>query len=558
MHSTQDYLKNLIKVGSMTLLTFGQTNFLFSSDENSGILIKIVKQIFDYNEQNKDIKIDLKVRFSHKFKLTCMDDQLNDLLESKKVNLEKFSFKMNKNENLMGISIQSLDKFKNILKQSEIYHKRIHRSSNKSFYIKLSFDIYKNNNHKKKTTCQINIFDISDILIHNLSNSKEQSKSILKIYKILCNINEEKSNISNKESKFERMLYMILNKTFFVKGSIYLYLFISQRLESLDSLEIIRKINKLKLSSSFNQEEKKNFNHNENKNPFNSKVTQASFCEIPLSVNSSIHDSLRDNQEEAEVINNLENEVSYLKKMILKKEGDEFFNLTQPKNFILESGSLFRNDINLRNNNNLSQNNNFLRSNCKNVINNSFNESKYNPFVNIMSNSKSSNYGNNSDNDYDLHLINNEMCFLKNNHKLSQENLIIKENNYLKEELSEIKKNFSEIVKEKDNRIKNLNIILKNNESNLNEIQINYNEINLQYKELFEENKRKEDEMKYLKENNLERELKNKIRENIQNNESTNHLYYKEIDKNNNLFNENQKLFSELQKSKSIIEKFQN
>ena len=61
-NSRNDFLKLVFHNGCLTILTFGQNNFLLSSDENSGILIKIAKQIFDFTEKNKEIKIDLKVK----------------------------------------------------------------------------------------------------------------------------------------------------------------------------------------------------------------------------------------------------------------------------------------------------------------------------------------------------------------------------------------------------------------------------------------------------------------------------------------------------------------
>lgn len=59
--STQEFLKNAFQNGCMTILTFGQKNFIYSGEDSNGVLLKIAKEIFDYAEYNKDTKIELKV-----------------------------------------------------------------------------------------------------------------------------------------------------------------------------------------------------------------------------------------------------------------------------------------------------------------------------------------------------------------------------------------------------------------------------------------------------------------------------------------------------------------
>ena len=279
---------------------------------------------------------------------------------------------------------------------------------------------------------------------------------------------------------------------------------------------------------------------------------------MPSTINLNVPDTFKDDQGNAEVINNLENEVNILKKMILKKENEDYFNLNnQSMNYLLDSGRKFKNEIYNNNNKNhlLSQSSNLLRSNCKNVMNlSTFTASKVKPFENFMSNTKPSRYGFNPENEFDL-------SYRKDNFKINYDEFIIKENEDLKEQLLEIKRSFTEIIKEKDNKIKNFSKIIQNNESNLNEMEINYKEINLQYKDLLEENKRKEDEINDLNfkikngDKSLNCELAIKIKEISQGNDKINQLYNNEIIKNNNLFIENEKISTDMQKLKSSNEK---
>ena len=418
-------------------------------------------------------------------------------------------------------------------------------------------------NDFKKTTSHIYVFDIADILSENFLNVREQSKSLNIVYNILNNLNDGKIIQNLKESKFERMLQMIINKTLLVKCTIFLFVFISQMTESIESLETLRKIIKLKPSNSISQVEDFNMNIKlkelENYPP--SRLAQTSFCDMPSTINLNVPDTFKDDQGNAEVINNLENEVNILKKMILKKENEDYFNLNnQSMNYLLDSGRKFKNEIYNNNNKNhlLSQSSNLLRSNCKNVMNlSTFTASKVKPFENFMSNTKPSRYGFNPENEFDL-------SYRKDNFKINYDEFIIKENEDLKEQLLEIKRSFTEIIKEKDNKIKNFSKIIQNNESNLNEMEINYKEINLQYKDLLEENKRKEDEINDLNfkikngDKSLNCELAIKIKEISQGNDKINQLYNNEIIKNNNLFIENEKISTDMQKLKSSNEKLQN
>lgn len=59
--STQEMMKSVIQNGCISIITFGQKNFLYSSEESNGILIKIGREIFEFSDQNKDLKIELKV-----------------------------------------------------------------------------------------------------------------------------------------------------------------------------------------------------------------------------------------------------------------------------------------------------------------------------------------------------------------------------------------------------------------------------------------------------------------------------------------------------------------
>ena len=115
-------------------------------------------------------------------------------------------------------------------------------------------------NDFKKTTSHIYVFDIADILSENFLNAREQSKSLNIVYNILNNLNDGKIIQNLKESKFERMLQMIINKTLLVKCTIFLFVFISQMTESIESLETLRKIIKLKPSNSISQVEDFNMN----------------------------------------------------------------------------------------------------------------------------------------------------------------------------------------------------------------------------------------------------------------------------------------------------------
>ena len=476
---------------------------------------------------------------------------------------------MNKIENINETLIASLEKFKLILKQNENVLKSKNESSSKSIFYKFSLEITKKN-EMKKSTSHIYIFDITETLNDNLNMNREKTKSIMTVYDILSNFKDENKIINKKESKFVMMLQMILNKTFLVKGNIFLFIFISQKIESIESLEIVRKLLKLKSCTSISHVEDINLNLNlkfkELDNFPSSKFPQSSFCEIPP-LNSNVHESFREDQGNVEVINHLENEVNYLKKMMLKKESDDYFSMSNhTKSYLQDSGRKYINDIYGSKNNLLFQNSNLVRSNCKNFLNSTtFTASKVKPFVNFMSSSKPSHYGYNpSENNYDLN-SGNESYYKKDNCNFNNEDFVMKENADLKAQLCEVKRSLSDLIKDRENKIKNLSKILNNNESNLNEMQINYNEINLQYKELLDENKRKDDEIINLNENlknfekkNMNNEISVKIQEICQNNERINNLYNNEILKNNNLYIENEKLSSELQRFKSNNEKNQN
>ncbi len=54
-------MRNVIQNGCLSILTFGQKNFIYSSEESNGILIKIGREIFEFSDQNKDLKVELKV-----------------------------------------------------------------------------------------------------------------------------------------------------------------------------------------------------------------------------------------------------------------------------------------------------------------------------------------------------------------------------------------------------------------------------------------------------------------------------------------------------------------
>jgi hypothetical protein len=58
---TQELMRNVIQNGCLSILTFGQKNFIYSSEESNGILIKIGREIFEFSDQNKDLKVELKV-----------------------------------------------------------------------------------------------------------------------------------------------------------------------------------------------------------------------------------------------------------------------------------------------------------------------------------------------------------------------------------------------------------------------------------------------------------------------------------------------------------------
>ena len=446
----------------------------------------------------------------------------------------------------------SFEKFKILLKQIEVLFKSKNLPANKNYFYKFSIEITKKFSSKKSVS-NIYVFDISESL--NESNSKPfENKNYLALtHEILKALSEEKQN-SNIPNKFDKLLQITLNKTYLTKGLITLFVFLSQKAESIETLENAKKILKLKTSV------------NSVATTITSmKPSLATANETPITMQiDSSHE-----EQNAEIISNLENEVSFLKKMILKKETDDYYKMsttTHPKSYLMDSGLKYKGDMFLKNNllPQANPNHPILRSNTKNLLNSSYHSTKVNPYLGLMSNSKLPYYGYNPENEFDFPISCNEGLFAKEN-RLGYEDIHIlkKENEELKCQFAENKKTFSELIKEKENSLKALYNIIQGHEQTIKETEINYNEINLQYKQLLEELSTKENEIACLKERagNTKQlansDVEEKLKEILQNNERINTLYNKEMLKNNNLYIENEKLLTDLHKIKANCEKIQ-
>lgn len=444
----------------------------------------------------------------------------------------------------------SFEKLKILLKQNEVLFKSKNNPGNKNYFYKFSVEITKKFSSKKSVS-SIFVFDFCENINDSNSKTHENKNYLALTHDFLKSFSEEKQ-YSNIQNRFDKLLQVTLNKTYLTKGSISLFVFLSQKSESIEILENARNI--LKLKSSVTAV------------PSNINSTKPSQSTVHETNTTMQLDSFHEEQN-AEIINNLENEVSFLKKMILKKETDDYYKIstaTHPRSYLMDSGVKYKSEMYLKNNliPQANPNSSILRSSSKNLLNSSFHSTKLNPYYGLMSNSKLPCYGYNHENDYDFPVSGNEGLFGKEN-RFGFEDIIKKENESLKCQLAENKKIFNEFIKEKDNNLKGLYSIINTHEQTIKETEINYNEINLQYKQLLEQLIIKENEIASLKEKALSSkqvantDVEEKLKEIQKTNENINSLYNKEMLKNNNLYLENEKLNSELQKTKANCDRIQ-
>jgi len=243
--------------------------------------------------------------------------------------------------------------------------------ANKSYFYKFSIEITKKFS-SKKTVSNIYVFDICESFNETLSKALENKNYLALTHDILKGLSEEKHN-SNIPNKFEKLLQITLNKTYLTKGWITLFVFLSQKAESIETLENAKKILKLKTSVS-----------SVATTITSMKPSQAAVYENPTTMQiDSSHE-----EQNAEIISNLESEVSFLKKMILKKETDDYYKLsttTHPKSYLMDSGLKYKGDMYLKNNllPQVNPNHSILRSNSKNILNSSYHSSKVNPYLKV-------------------------------------------------------------------------------------------------------------------------------------------------------------------------------
>ena len=467
------------------------------------------------------------------------NEMINDLLDSKKKNLElrESSLKGIFVDNLTEISADCIERVTNLIKQGDnlkiMAETKLNDLSSRSHTIfRINIETTKRIEGKNKIFySQFNLVDLAGS--ENVSKAKTEgirmkecsniNKSLLSlsmvIYKLSCN---QKSFINYRDSKLTRLLQLALSGN----SKTTIICTISQNSncyqEALNTLNFGTKAKTIKTTIKINElidEKTKILQEN---NQLKSKIKKLEDIvseknEIGLKSekkNKPIDQSMLidDNCVETpkipknDVLNNLEKEVSLLKKMLLSnnntlnqtdEEDDTLLNYNTMQNTIANQGNYFgysstKMSSKKRNiNENNEQNNTGFFKRCLTEKNmNQYNSSALNNMNSSFSQHKLFPQGNYDENDYKY----------KSNNMTNDYNMLAFENEELKKNIYETRSNFIEALKNKDNIIKNLNYnqndIIEKCDKILMENEENFMNLKAQFDKSREESSEKEEEIK--------------------------------------------------------------
>ena len=478
------------------------------------------------------------------------NEMINDLLDSKKKNLEvresvqKGIFV----DNLTEISVDSYERVNNLIKQGDsvkmIAETKLNELSSRSHTIfRVSIESNKKIDGKNKIFySQFNLVDLAGS--ENASKAKTEgtrmkegsniNKSLLALSMVIYKLSQnQKSFINYRDSKLTRLLQSALSGN----SKTTIICTISQNpqcyQETLNTLNFGTKAKTIKTTIKINEliDEKTKIlqENNELKSKIkrledivSEKLDQSKLDKntVKMSVNDCsmiVEESAIDNKtstQKNEILNNLEKEVTILKKMMMNnsnininlEEDEEMHNFNRPANFYNFSATKMSNKKR-KPEEELNSTSYFKRCMTEKSLNH------YNSYSGFTSNFSflGKHYPPNGyeENEYTQYKSPNEY------------NMILYENEELKKSLYETRGNFIEVLKTKDNIIKNLNFnhnaMIERCDKILMENEENFINLKIQFDKCKEELIEKDEEIKNLNDklNNSEHFNVNLQKENI-------------------------------------------
>ena len=581
--------------------------FLFKGEENSnkGLIQLAIKEIFNLFNNNNHSIIKYMVKISY---IEICNEEINDLIGISGKNLE-IKEKPNKDvfiNNLSEIEVSNEEQILEIL--NKVQEKKSSQQieiNDKSHYIfKILIDYFieeKNDNKEKKYSSSLSFVDFAGS--ENLTKVKNKEREninkglvafndiINKLYK-----NNNHNFINYKESKLTRLLQKYFDRSYKI---LVIYSIINNSnnyTETIDALNFAKKIKNIKFTKKNNKINYKGKPDEENKALRNKIKLLEKIIKDKKSLkgknNNNKNESKNNNDSNNKQILKLEKEVSLLKQYLLNNNDDfcsdinsniegtdltseqglnDFYNSSFTKGLNLSAiratgsvitspyfSSPFSNQKKISDNNNTSNfksllvnnNNSLLKNICMTemrperpytenfLLNNTAIGKTEPPCYNFIENSNMKiplPDLNNLNNSY----INNDI----------ESNYLIKENEELKNNLDELKKTYNEIVQSKEQQIylinQNHDMALENCEKLIKDAENSYINLKSDYDKAIEKIKLKENELKELKQKNI-------------NQDSSIQFYEKELNKvgDFNYANEIEEKYNELlEENKELKEK---